>query len=154
MAIWKHGTHLRILPALLVIAGCTSWGQDDLESARVAHDEAVRYAELLDDCGTPVVVKSQDAIMRLEAIVYRNQETRWHKIDADPPVTEPDPTKVFEETYPWMFDSKFQLADRLHAEGCEYKARVIYQQIADDYPEALFSSYRERAISALSGAQN
>ena len=154
MTIRKHKTSFSVLPVILAVTGCASWGQDDLESARVAHNEAIRYATMMDDCGAPAIAKSQDAIMRLEAIVYRNEQTRWKEIAASSPVAKHDSVKTFEETYPLMFDAKFLLADRLRAENCENKARSIYQQIMANYPEAVFSKYRERASLALSGAQN
>ena len=68
-------------------------------------------------------------------------------------MTEHEAREIFETTYPWMFDSKFMLADRLRSEGCEVKARVIYQQIADTYPGAAFAKYRDRAASALRHAE-
>jgi hypothetical protein len=145
------------LMILLVLAGCGSmqrWGQDELQSASVAHNEAARYANMVDDCDAPEIVKSQDAIVRMEAIMLRNQESRPTNHYAIPPVTEHEARETFETTYPWMFDSKFMLADRLRAEGCEVKARVIYQQIADTYPGAVFAKYRDRAASALSGPPN
>lgn len=145
------------LMILLVLAGCGSmqrWSQDDLQSASVAHNEAARYANMVDDCDAPEIVKSQDAIVRMEAIMLRNQEPRPINHYAIPPVTEHEARETFETTYPWMFDSKFMLADRLRAEGCEVKARVIYQQIADTYPGAVFAKYRDRAASALSGPPN
>ena len=145
------------LMILLVLAGCGSmqrWSQDDLQSASVAHNEAARYANMVDDCDAPEIVKSQDAIVRMEAIMLRNQEPRPINHYAIPPVPEHEARETFETTYPWMFDSKFMLADRLRAEGCEVKARVIYQQIADTYPGAVFAKYRDRAASALSGPPN
>ena len=145
------------LMILLVLAGCGSmqrWSQDDLRFASVAHDEATRYAIMVDGCDGPEIVKSQDAIVRMEAIVLRNQEPRPINDYAIPPVTEHEAREIFETTYPWMFDSKFMLADRLRSEGCEVKARVIYQQIADTYPGAAFAKYRDRAASALSGTPN
>jgi hypothetical protein len=144
---------LRTLFILLPLAGCESmpgWGQGDLESAQVAYKEALRYVSMIDGCNAPEIAKSRDAIVRLEAIVYRNQGTRWDDIYATSPISERDPSKTFEITYPWMFDSKFMLADRLRTQGCEVKARTIYQQIADSYPAPLFSSYRDRASRALS----
>jgi len=148
---------LSTLIVLLTLAGCElmpRWGQDDLESARVAHNEAARYVNMVDGCSAPEIVKAQDAIVRLEAIVHRNQDTRLSDSYAISPVTERDTRKTFEETYPWMFDSKFMLADRLRAQGCELKARAIYQQIVDNYPGAPFSGYRDRAVLALTGPQS
>ena len=145
------------LMILLVLAGCGSmqrWSQNDLQSASVAHSEAIRYANMVDDCEAPEIAKSQDAIVRMEAIVLRNQGPRPINDYAIPPVTEDEARETFATTHPWMFDSKFMLADRLRAEGCEVKARVIYQQIADTYPGAVFAKYRDRAASALSGAPN
>jgi hypothetical protein len=142
---------------LLTLAGCElmpRWGQNDLDYARVAYNEAARYARMVEGCSAPEIVKSQDAVARLEAIVYRNQDPKRSNSDAISPVTEHDASKTFEETYPWMFDSKFMLADRLRAQGCELKARAIYQQIVDNYPGALFSGYRDRAILALTGSQS
>jgi hypothetical protein len=130
------------------------WGEDDLESARVAHNEATRYVNMVDDCNAAEIVKSQDAIVRLEAIVHRNRDTRLRDSYAISPITERGAHETFEKTYPWMFDSKFMLADRLRARGCEVKARRIYQQIVDNYPEAVFSEYRDRAILALAGSQS
>ena len=148
---------MRKLIILLALAGCElmpRWGEDDLESARVAHNEATRYVNMVDDCSGPEIVKSQDAIVRMEAIVHRNQDTRLRANYAISPITERSAHETFEETYPWMFDSKFMLADRLRAHGCELKARGIYQQIVDNYPEAVFSEYRNRAILALAGSQS
>jgi hypothetical protein len=145
------------LMILLILAGCESmqrWSQDDLQFASVAHSEATRYANMVDDCEAPEIVKSQDAIVRMEAIVLRNQEPRPINDYAIPPVSEHEARQTFEATYPWMFESKFMLADRLRAKGCEVKARVIYQQIADTYPGAVFAKYRDRAASALSGTPN
>ena len=66
------------LMILLVLAGCGSmqrWSQNDLQSASVAHSEAIRYANMVDDCEAPEIAKSQDAIVRMEA----STETRpWH----------------------------------------------------------------------------
>jgi hypothetical protein len=148
---------VRALMILLALSGCElmpRWGQDDLESARVAHNEATRFVSMVGDCSAPEIVKSQDAIVRLEAIVHRNQETRLRDSYAISPITERGAHETFEKTYPWMFDSKFMLADQLRANGCELKARGIYQQIVDNYPEAVFSDYRERAILALAGSQS
>ena len=145
------------LMILLALAGCESmqrWSQDDVQSANVAHNEAIRYATMVDDCDAPEIVKSQDAIVRMEAIMLRNQEPRSINHYSIPPVTEHEARATFETTYPWMFNSKFMLADRLRAEGCEVKARRIYQQIADTYPGAVFAKYRDRAASALSGPLN
>ena len=145
------------LMILLALAGCESmqrWSQDDVQSANVAHNEAIRYATMVDDCDAPEIVKSQDAIVRMEAIMLRNQEPRFINHYSIPPVTEHEARATFETTYPWMFDSKFMLADRLRAVGCEVKARRIYQQIADTYPGAVFAKYRDRAASALSGPLN
>src|SRR5262245_29189298 len=142
---------------LLILAGCGStqrWSQDELQFASVAHEEATRYANMVDDCDAPEVIKSQDAIVRMEAIMLRNQVPRPINHYAIPPVTEDEARETFEATYPWMFDSKFMLADRLRTEGCEVKARLIYQQIADTYPGAVFAKYRDRAASALSGSPN
>jgi hypothetical protein len=148
---------LRTLIIFFTLAGCElmpRWGQNDLDSARVAYNEAARYVTMVNDCSAPEIVKSQDAIVRLEAIVYRNQDPRLRDSYAIWPITEREASETFEKTYPWMFDSKFMLADRLRAQGCEFKARAIYQQIVDNYPGALFSDYRDRAILALTGSQS
>jgi hypothetical protein len=148
---------MRALIILLALAGCElmpRWGQDDLESAHVDYNEAVRYVSMVDGCNAPEVVKAQDAIVRLEAIVHRNQDTRLKDSYAISPVTERDAQETFEKTYPWMFDSKFMLADRLRAHECALKARGIYQQIVDNYPGAVFSGYRNRAILALTSSQD
>ena len=140
---------------LLVLAGCGStqrWSQDELQFASVAHKEATRYANMVDECNAPEIVKSQDAIVRMEAIVLRNQVPAPINHYAIPPVTEHGALETFEATYPWMFESKFMLADRLRTEGCEVKARLIYQQIADTYSGPVFAKYRDRAALALSGA--
>jgi hypothetical protein len=130
------------------------WGQDDLESARVDYNEAVRYVSTVDGCNAPQIVKAQDAIVRLEAIVHRNQVARPRDSYAISPIPERGAHETFEITYPWMFDSKFMLADRLRAQGCELKARRIYQQVVDNYPEAVFSEYRNRAILAIAGSSS
>jgi hypothetical protein len=148
--------HPLTLIILLVLAGCElmpRWGQDDLDSARVAYNEVARYVNMVDSCSAPEIVKSQDAIVRLEAIVHRNQDTRLRDNYAISAITERDASETFKKTYPWMFDSKFMLADRLRAQGCELKARAIYQQIADNYPGAPFSGYRDRAVLALTGSK-
>ena len=145
------------LMILLVVAGCglmPGWSEDDLQAAGVAHEEAARYANMVDDCDALEIIKSEDAIMRMEAIMLRNQEPRPFKQYEIPPVTEDEARETFETTYPWMFESKFMLADRLRVKGCEVKARLIYQQIADAYPGAVFATYRDRAASALSGTPN
>ncbi len=142
---------------LLVLAGCglmPGWSEDDLEAAGVAHEEATRYANMVDDCDALEIIRAQDAIARMEAIMLRNREPRPFNQYAIPPVTEGEARETFETTYPWMFESKFMLADRLRVKGCEVKARRIYQQIADSYPEVVFAAYRDRAASALSGAPN
>jgi hypothetical protein len=147
---------LRTLIILLTLAGCElmpRWGQNDLDYARVAYNDAARYARMVNGCGAPETVKSQDAVARLEAIVYRNQDPKRSNSDVIAPVTERDASKTFRETYPLMFDSKFMLADRLRDQGCELEARAIYQQIVDNYPGALFSGYRDRANLAL-GSQS
>jgi hypothetical protein len=90
----------------------------------------------------------------MEAIVLRNQEPRLINHYAVPPVTKHEARETFETTYPWMFDSKFMLADRLRDHGCALKARATYQHIVDTYPDAVFSGYRDRAILALVGSKN
>jgi hypothetical protein len=145
------------LMIVLILAGCGSmqrWSQNELKSASVAHKEATHYANMVGDCDAPEIIKSQDAIVRMEAIMLRNQVPRPINHYAIPPVTEHEALETFETTYPWMFDSKFMLADRLRAKGCEVKARLIYQQIADTYPGAVFAKYRDRAALALSGSPN
>jgi hypothetical protein len=95
----------------LVLAGCGStqrWSQDELQFASVAHKEAIRYANM---------VRSQDAIVRMEAIVLRNQVPAPINHYAIPLVTGHEALETFEATYPWMFDSKFMLADRCVPKG-------------------------------------
>jgi hypothetical protein len=145
------------LMILLILAGCGSsqrWSQDDIQSASVAYKEVTRYANMVRDCDAPEIKKSEDAIVRMEAIMLRNQVPRPINHYAIPPVTEHAALETFETTYPLMFDSKFMLADRLRTEGCGVKARLIYQQIADTYPGAVFAKYRDRAALALSGSPN
>jgi len=147
---------LRTLFILMALAGCELMpgrGQNELESAQVAYNDAVRYVSMIDGCNAPEIAKSRDAIVRLEAIMYRNQDTRRNIVYAISPISERNSSETFEKTYPWMFDSKFMLADRLRAQGCEVKARIIYQQIADSYPAPLFSVYRDQASRALSGLE-
>jgi len=140
----------------LAIASCSvgpTTDQRHAEDAHRAHHNANYWIDRLDGCAGTHTETAIASVRTLEAIVMKNLDIGLSSSSAISPLSKRYALENFHDLYPMMFDTKVRLADSLAARDCKSEAAAIYQEDVNNYPGAVYSGYRDRAVLALAAQQ-